>query len=182
MPKRSLVAESRLKQLQQQNARYIISCYQNEFFCENHPDGKCTRGFFSLFLQVVYGIGFANRHGMPFYVDFGNLNYPYSSRTGGDESKNFWEALFIQPSLTTTDKPILNKQFEVYPLRIWNRNHLRQLYGFLNTGIEFNGALKAKIVEIKITMAKVRTLGVHFRKTDHFLEVRPVSDEAFLTR
>ncbi|WP_200859813.1 hypothetical protein, partial [Winogradskyella psychrotolerans] len=39
--------------------------------------------------------------------------------------------------------------------------------------------LKARIEEINIKMAKVKTLGVHFRKTDHFLEVRPASDEAF---
>tara|TARA_R110001592_G_scaffold105385_3_gene296334 strand:+ start:105553 stop:106482 length:930 start_codon:yes stop_codon:yes gene_type:complete len=179
MPKRSLVSESRLKQLQQQNARYIISCYQNEFYCENHPDGKCTRGFFSLFLQVVYGIGFAKQHGIPFYVDFGNLNYPYSSRKEESTFKNFWEELFTQPSLTNTDIQVINKQFEVYPLRIWNRDHLRELNALVSTGIKFNEALKTKIEEIKINMAKLRTLGVHFRKTDHFLEVRPASNEVF---
>jgi len=179
MPKRSLLSSDRLKQLKQKNAKYIVTCHKDEFFCENHPDGKCTRGFFSLFLQVVYGIGFAKRHGLPLYVDFGNLNYPYSQSDGNNASNNFWEALVSQPSLKETDKPVVNKQFEVYPLRIWNRNHLRQLNELMRSGIEFNLALKAKINEIKIKMAKVKTLGIHFRKTDHFLEVRPASDAAF---
>ncbi|AKP53008.1 O-fucosyltransferase family protein [Cyclobacterium amurskyense] len=179
MPKRSLPSFDRLKLLKQKNVKYIVTCYQNEFFCENHPKGKCTRGFFSLFLQVVYGIGFAKEHGLPLYVDFGNVTYPYSKCEVSNEPNNFWDKLVDQPLLTSMDVPVPNKEYEVYPLRIWNRNHYRYLHQLMLTGIKFRNELRADINEVKIRMAKLKTLGVHIRKTDHFQEVTPVKDKVF---
>lgn len=175
MPKRSSVAVERLRQLKQKNARYIISCVQNEFFCEHHPDGKCTRGFFSLFLQVVYGIGFAKKYELPFFVDFSNVAYAYS----GQVKNNFWEHFFNQVTVKRTDTLVLNQQYEVYPLRIWNRNHLRFLHQLMKEGLKFKSALQAEIDKIRSSMNKEKILGVHFRKTDHFLEVPPADESVF---
>lgn len=182
MPKRSSVSEMRLSQLTQKNVRYIISCYQNEFFCEHHPGGKCSRGFFSLFLQVIYGIIFANKYGLPYYIDFSNVVYAYSTLGTGQEKNNFWEYLFIQPPLNDADKKVLNEQYEVYPLRIWNRKHLRLLHAAMKEGLRINNAVKTEINEIQMKMEKVKTLGIHFRKTDHYLEVPPADEAVFFRK
>ncbi|MBR9776537.1 MAG: hypothetical protein GYB55_16560 [Cytophagales bacterium] len=182
MPKRSSISEERLIQLTQKNARYIISCNQNEFFCEHHPEGKCSRGFFSLFLQVIYGIAFAKKYGLPHYVDFSNVNYAYSGQQNDQKRGNFWEHFFDQIAINSTDTLLLNHQYEVYPLRIWNRKHHRFLHQIMKEGLKFKPSLKLEIDNIKCEIAHEKVLGVHFRKTDHFMEVAPADESVFFQK
>ncbi|WP_339902932.1 hypothetical protein [uncultured Cyclobacterium sp.] len=182
MPKRSSVTAERLSQLTQKNARYIISCNQNDFGCKDHPNQKCRRGFFSLFLQVLYGIGFAQKYETPYYVDLSNYVYAYSSPQDSRKRNNFWESLFNQPLLKSSDKLILNQQIEVFPLRIWDRNHYRFLNEIMKKGLDFNEVLTKEINEIKNRMSEVKTLGVHIRKTDHFREFPPAGNAKFFRK
>jgi hypothetical protein len=59
---------------------------------------------------------------------------------------------------------------------------MRYLHQLLRSGIDFKKELKAEIAELKIKMEPLKTLGVHVRKTDHYLEVPPASDKAFLRK
>jgi hypothetical protein len=133
------------------------------------------RGFFSLFLQVVYGIAFAKKHGLPHYVDFSNVTYAYS----GPEKGSFWEHFFKQVPIKSTEIMLLNQQYEVYPLRIWDRKHLRFLHKVMKEGLKFKSSLKAEINKIRRSIGKKKVLGIHIRKTDHFMEVAPVDESVF---
>jgi hypothetical protein len=59
---------------------------------------------------------------------------------------------------------------------------MRYLHQQLCTGIDFIKELKTELEELKIKMEPLKTLGVHVRKTDHYLEVRAASDKAFFRR
>lgn len=74
MPKKTSITNDRLALLKSKEALYVITCIQAEYYCKNHEDGHCPKGFFSLFLQAVYGIQFALQWNLSYYVDFGNLN------------------------------------------------------------------------------------------------------------
>lgn len=140
------------------------------------------RGFFSLFLQAVYGIGFAQKYDLSYYVDFSNFEYAYSRSEDQKEGRNFWEYFFNQSIVKNTDKKILNRQIEVFPLRIWNRNHFRTLNKIVETGLDFNKVFKKEVNEIKNRISKFKTLGIHIRKTDHFLEFSPAGDARYIRK
>lgn len=55
MPKRSKPDRERLAQLKKKDACYIITCYEDEFLCKDHPKGVCERGFFLYFSRYFMG-------------------------------------------------------------------------------------------------------------------------------
>ncbi|WP_439481055.1 hypothetical protein [Cyclobacterium plantarum] len=180
MPKRSAISPSRRQELEVRNALYVITCYQNEFYCENHPQGICPRGFFSLFLQALYGIGFAKRHKVPYYVDFGNVRYAYSSYPTDSGAENFWNELVNQEKPKGDFHAVYNQQYETFPLKIWARSHLRELNQIFREEITLIDSLKTKIKKVKKSFGTFKVLGVHWRKTDHYMEVSPVPEKVFM--
>jgi hypothetical protein len=179
MPKRSQPDRERLAQLLRENSYYHITCYNDEFYCGDHPDGKCRRGFFSLFIQALYGMSFAKSYGLPYKVDFSNVSYPYSEPKD-DALTNFWEDLIVSEVLPPGLTPVYNLKYETYPLRIWHRGFLRSLHKTCRSEIRFQKNLASKLVTIKKTFEPFRVLGVHARRTDHHLEVPAADEEALL--
>lgn len=179
MGKRSQVDPDRLKLLRSQGAVYLITCQQSEYSC-NHLGGRCSRGFFSLFLQAVYGIQFAEKLNLAYQVDFGNLIYCYTEPDRFSGNGNFWEYYFEQSPPPQRTNAISNSRYENYPLRVWERSLLRQLHRTVTSHLKINDGMREAVDGIRERFRNWSILGVHFRKTDHFNEVQPVDDEVFL--
>jgi hypothetical protein len=177
--KRSFISKSRLDELKQLNAVYVISCVDNEYYCEDHKDGKCSRGFFSFFIQVVYGISFAKKLDLPFYVDFGNVSYQYSNKISKNGDKNFWNYFFVQNPIESFKNKVLNSRYETFPLRIWNRNFFHEMHKSGVGNLELRSEIKDKVLKIKNEFALEKILGVHVRRTDHRLEIVPAEDKLY---
>ena len=179
MGKRSYIRKDRLELLKSKDVVYLITCHQSEYYCKTHEDRGCQRGFFSLLLQAVYGIQFANKMNLPFYVDFGNITYSYSEGEKFNGNENFWEYYFEQTPLESNRDLVLNSKFENYPLKIWDRSFIRQLHQSFITNLILKKEIKESINSIHEGFKKSKVLGVHIRKTDHYLEVNPVKDASF---
>ncbi len=180
MPKRSAISPERRRELQVKNACYVITCFENEFDCEDHPDDICPRGFFSLFLQALYGIGFAKRYELPYYVDFSNVRYPYTDFPPQTGDKNFWNKLVKQEIPASDFHAVPNLQFETFPLKVWAKAHFRVLNRIFREEITFVDSMEARIKEIKKSFGSCKVLGLHWRKTDHYMEVSPVNEKVFI--
>ncbi|MCH6236494.1 hypothetical protein [Cognataquiflexum rubidum] len=180
MAKRSSIDNNRLELLKSKDIVYLITCFQSEYYCEDHHEGRCQRGFFSLFLQAVYGIQFAKRLNLDYYIDFGNLNYSYSEAEKFNGNQNFWEYYFKQAPKNPTSEGIFNLRFENYPLRVWNKSFFRELHQVVISNLQFRNEIQETIDATKERFNKLRVLGIHFRKTDHYVEVKPVKDSLFL--
>jgi len=181
MPKRSAISPERRQQLQVKNACYVITCYKDEFLCKDHPNGRCERGFFSLFLQVLYGMAFAKKNNLPYTVDFSNVQYAYSGNQDND-CNNFWETLMVQRSPSSGFIPLVNLRYETHPLRIWNRHFIRSLHQTLQSEIQLQDKLLDKANAIKERFKAFKILGLHARRTDHPTEVPPVSERALIKK
>ncbi|WP_143057675.1 O-fucosyltransferase family protein [Cyclobacterium xiamenense] len=181
MPKRSTPDRERLTQLRREDSYYHITCFKDEFYCNDHPDGRCMRGFFSLFIQALNGMTFAIKYGLPYKVDFSNATYPYSN-AGEEIPTNFWEELMVPQALSPDRSPVYNLRYETYPLRIWHRGFLRSLHQTLRSEIRFQKNLTEKIATLKEKFKPFRVLGLHARRTDHYLEVPSVDEEVFLLK
>lgn len=176
--KRSVIEPERRLLLSDPQAVYLITCYDQEYFCDDHSNG-CWRGFFSLYTQVVYGIYFANRLKIPFYVDFGNLHYRYSDPAKFNGDLNFWNYYFLQRPLSESVKTIPNIRYENYPLRVWSRRFLRKLNESVREYIILKSDIKQSIDSLKEKYHRERILGIHIRRTDHAIEVKPASDISY---
>jgi hypothetical protein len=153
----------------------------DEYYCDDHSAGVCRRGFFSLFIQVLYGISFAKKHNLPYYVDFGNTIYPYSKQTCITEETNFWNYYFFQPELASEQVKVYNLKYETYPIRVWNKGYLSQVYRHAVRELEFSENMKLEIQDIEKQFSSKKVLGVHIRMTDHHLEVTPAGDCAYFS-
>lgn len=174
--KRSIIQPERMALLKKPKAVYTVSCYEVEYFCTTHTDG-CWRGFFSLYLQAVYGILFAKRAGIPYHIDFANLIYRYT-----DENKmydrNFWNNYFEQKP-ADNQKRIINIRSENYPLRIWNKKFIKTLHEQAVSGIIIKPEINREINQIISQFTGLKVLGAHIRRTDHFHEVKPANISAY---
>lgn len=172
--KRSLIANTRLSELTNQHNVYIITCAVEGCPCGRKDEG-CGRGFFSLFIQAVYGIDFSKRVKVPYHIDYGNTRYRYSDTK--NEDGNFWNHYFDQPikKIDKNFKPIINRFIELYPLKIWSRQHFRSINKEVISDLKFTEDVKhhLQIGVERITGKNV--LGVHVRRTDHQDEVAPVN-------
>ena len=172
--KRSIVFPERAEELSKGDL-YVITC--GIAGCPCGQGENCGRGFFSLFIQGVYGIDFAQRNKIPYHIDFGNIKYCYSDP--GQEDANWWNYYFEQPIPKKQEHSIavVNRFHELYPIPIWDRSHLRRMHHHVQHLIFQNDA------EAHITAArgliKPNTLGVHVRRTDHPESILPVQLEVY---
>lgn len=177
--KRSQISRERQQELQQHNSVYVISCGLEGCPCQQVTPG-CERGFFSLFLQAVYGIAFAYKYRLPYHVNFGNCEYLYSDPA--KESRNFWNYYFLQPLPQLPEKReiIFNLFQEVFPLRIWDRQHIKQLNRTVISSLQFTTAVKQVLEKYMPVFQSQKVLGIQIRGTDHKEEVLPVSQKRIL--
>lgn len=176
--KRSVLLPERLARLKQPGAVYTISCYDDAYFCVNHSEG-CWRGFFSLYLQGIYGIVFANRFGLPYHVDFGNLSYRYSDESIFNGDRNFWNYYFEQDPICKSNFKILNVRNENYPLQVWSRSFIRKLHEQAVAKLVLKTEMQNSIGQIKTQFQGLRVLGIHIRRSDHFNEVKQASTSSY---
>lgn len=174
--KRSIVTPTRLATLRKDGAVYVITCGKELCTCDT-GDRNCARGFFSLFLQVVYGIEFSQRVGVPYHVDFGSLDYCYTDKNFKED--NFWNYYFDQPIKKLEDKmiPIPNREMESFPLRVWNRNHFRELNKKVIRTLLFSPEVNKLFERARAMFKNKSILGVQIRATDHKVEILPVKFE-----
>ncbi|HEX5171280.1 MAG TPA: hypothetical protein VFW11_19020 [Cyclobacteriaceae bacterium] len=178
--KRSKIDSLRRLELQDDRAVYVITCGIKGCVC-GREDIECGRGFFSLFIQAAYGIQFSHRASVPYHVDYGNLNYRYSDSKRADS--NFWNYYFNQPikSIDNDLKPVINRFIELYPLKIWSRQHFREVNKEVIRHLEFTKNLKLRVEEAIDRLKGKTVLGVHIRLTDHADEISPVKFEKYLS-
>lgn len=178
--KRSQITPDRLAELQQRDAVYEVKCGIQGCPC-GRAENKCGRGFFSLFIQAVYGMDFARRVNIPYYINFGNCKYPYTDSERHGEG-NFWNYYFKQNEDLTEPYRILipNKFIELYPLKIWSRSFFRSINSNVIQHIEFQDHLQPILQNIDLKFKDQFVLGVHIRGTDHLNEVPPVSIDNYL--
>lgn len=177
-PKRSIITTERAIRLCQQEGVYVVSCCLENCFCGKNRN-YCERGFFSLFIQAVYGIEFAKRVNLPWFIDYGNGTYLYSDARR--KENNFWNYYFEQSTnaLFETGEVIRNTLFEVYPLRIWSKRHLKYLNQVAVKELRFKEDTRTFLQSSEKEFDGRKVLGVQIRLTDHAGEVLPVSLEAF---
>lgn len=174
--KRSIISPERVRELNQAEL-YVITCGIKGCTCEQKDD-TCERGFFSLFIQAVYGIDFAVRNGISYHVDFGNMRYCYSDRRQDDA--NWWNYYFRQP---TTKRPallpsVVNRFHELYPLLIWDRSHFRRMNRYVQR-LVFQEDVAKHIDSAREKLVNCNALGVHVRRTDHPDSVQPVEPDDY---
>lgn len=172
--KRSAISDSRAKRLRASDV-YVICCGVEGCTC-GLENGRCERGFFSLFLQAIYGIDFAERNGIPYHIGFNNCLYCYSEK----ENDNIWNYYFEQPIrvIPSHYASAINLFHEIYPLRIWDRNHLRKMNRHVSL-LKFHDSIHARVRSAKQAVIQGKTLGVHVRRTDHPVEVAAVPLKSF---
>lgn len=160
------------------NSVYTICCYVDDCSCAAKSD-VCPRGFFSLFLQVLYGIDLAQRNQLTYQVDFGNHMYLYTDASKSD--RNFWNYFFIQnePGEVVDANITRNLFHEVYPLRVWRRKHFLLLHSALEK-LTFKEEIAKKLQDKKEFFGSHAVLGVQIRRTDHAQEIKPVPIATFL--
>lgn len=129
-----------------------------------------------MFLQAIQGAQFAASLEIPFFVDFGNLSYPYSEPLKFNNDPNFWNYFFIQKPLPPKKKSILNSKFENYPLKVWSKSFTIKLNQTYTSLFQPKQELQSAFDEITKLFSDNSILGVHYRKTDHFNEVTPVNE------
>lgn len=179
--KRNVLSPDRYKDLK--NSVYIVRCNVDD--CPSHKDDKeCLRGFFSLFIQAVNGISFANRHGIACIIDYGNYKYLYSDPNKFDKDKNFWNYYFYQPHvkgiLENGQKYTINTMYETYPLRIWSLHFLKKAHLIVKEKIRFKPKVDRILSNKKHLFQEYRILGLQMRGTDHHNEVQPVKFSKYL--
>ncbi len=169
--KRSIVTPERAAELSRSNS-YIITCGVPGCACGQN-DNRCERGFFSLFIQVVYGIDFAVRNGVEYHVDFANIEYCYTDPREPDN--NWWNYYFRQRVVQRpADSTVaINRFHELYPIPIWDRDHFRRMNRHVRK-LAFQDDVREHIETARKQLRAHNTLGVHVRRTDHPDSIRPV--------
>jgi hypothetical protein len=183
LPKRNKISPARANDLRKENPLYRIECVFPDCAC-HLPGGCCERGFFSLFLEALYGIAFARRYRLPYYVDFARKKYYYTDQQAFPDEPNFWNYYFQQPltasQTAASDNPVGNLYHETFPLRIWQRTHLQTLHQVFKENITFQPAVLQMLNQKTTGFNNLKVLGVHLRMTDHHVEIEPVRLEKYL--
>ena len=178
--KRSFISPERLKDLQKRNGIYSISFCGTDGCTCREVETMCSRGFFSLFIQAVYGIEFSKRNRIPYYVDYGSRKSCYSDPSKMDQ--NFWNYYFEQPfpRLENDSQSIPALDKEVHPLRIWSRKHFRYLHREVVSKLHFKNEVEEILQQKRADFTRSSVLGVQIRCTDHATEVQAVGLEKIL--
>jgi hypothetical protein len=170
--RRTFISPERRRELSAKDAVYVITCGIKGCPCKQEND-RCERGFFSLFIQAIYGIDFATKNNLPYCIDFSKRIYCYSDPSIADIS--FWNFYFDQPLPRMPEHavPVINDFFELYPLTIWNRGHLRKMNSHIRQ-LTFKEDVWQYIKRALRPLIGANVLGVHIRRTDHPAAIRPV--------
>ncbi len=169
---RTRISKQRLADFRRSNAVYSISCHQQ---CDCAKYGPtCRRGFFSLWIQAVYGSYFSARLGVPAEVNFGDRPYLYTDAAAFVGEKNFWNYYYQQDQLSTTGTVVPSILVEDYPLRIWHRKHAKVVWETTVRNLKLQPSVNRYIDKLTSSFGKYQTLGVHIRGTDHSNEVPPI--------
>ncbi len=181
--KKHQVSAARLADLKSEDNIYIICCITPDCTCQEYFKKHCHRGFFSLFLQTLYGIRFSLRHNLHYYIDFGNGQYAYSDPEKFEGDRNFWNYYFEQPlqrpDVLNANVTTINLHYETYPLRIWHNKFIKELHNIFTRYVKLNKDVKATIDNKLIAFKQKKILGVHIRGSDHFTEIEPVPIRKF---
>lgn len=175
--KRNVISKSRRELLTRPEVVYTIRCTGTACDCQ-HFGADCRRGFFSLWIQAVYGIYLAQKLKIESYVNFGDKPYLYSDPAMHNGSLNFWNYYYTQESKPNA-RVVPNNYEETYPLRIWNRDHFREVHKHVISKLVLKPETENYINSLTSKFSGLKTIGVHIRKTDHHQEVPPVSMEHY---
>ena len=156
---------------------YAVQCPGVYCDCKQYGD-ICRRGFFSLWIEAIYGKCFAAKLNIPCYINFGDKSYLYTDSENRGIGSNFWDYYYVQDTPQQTS--VLNEHIETYPLRIWNRSHYRRVYHGAVRHLILKPEAQSVIQALISNITRQTTLGVHIRGTDHSDEVEPVSFEKML--
>lgn len=171
-----ILSPERRTEITRPDARYIISCWTPPCCLCDKEGTKCTAGFFSLFIRVLYGIRLALKHHVPYYVDFGSVFHAYSDPKKFDGDTNFWNYYFRQPMTAPlpSEASMMNTLYETHPLRIWSRSFLRKMHHIVQHHITLQPTVERMVRDRKQDFEGQKVLGVHIRRTDHPTEIEPV--------
>ena len=172
--RRNVITDDRKKALTLPSIVYTIRCPGTQCDCQQHG-AECRRGFFSLWIQAVYGRYFGAKLNIPSYVDFGDKPYLYSDPATNDGDLNFWNYYYVQVLPKREKRRIPNDFIETYPLRIWNRSHYRKVFQAAVKNLELQTVVASYMTPLLLRVKENRTLGIHIRGTDHSDEVPEVS-------
>ena len=175
--KQHKISEARHKILAQPEVVYTVRCSAEHCNCTNIGT-DCQRGFFSLWIQAMYGRVQANNLKIDCYVDFGDKPYLYSDPERGGGDLNFWNYYYeqeLKPGATV----IPSIYEEDYPLRIWKRSHLREINNSAVRSLSLKKEAEEYINALTAKCKEQPTLGIHLRRTDHGEEVPPVTLGAY---
>ena len=94
--KRNVITKDRRRVLQEPGVIYTVRCPGTQCDCA-HFGAECRRGFFSLWIQAVYGMCFAADLGIPCSINFDDKPYLYSHPEKYKGDLNFWNYYYLQP-------------------------------------------------------------------------------------
>ncbi|TDI67066.1 MAG: hypothetical protein E2O88_08360 [Bacteroidetes bacterium] len=176
--KRNQQSTARLKVLKQPGVVYTVRCPGTHCDCA-HFGVDCRRGFFSLWIQAIYGRHFANKLGISSYIDFGDKPYLYSDPAKYDGDLNFWNYYYLQDVDQHQGRTVPNNYIENYPLRIWKRSHFKKVHRSAVEDLVLKDHVQTYVGYLSERCSKYRTLGVHIRSTDHPVEVETIPLERY---
>ena len=140
-----------------------------------------TRGFFSIFLEVVRCIDFAVTNGLTYYVDLSESNSLYTDVLNKNGDKNIWNYFFIQHLTEVPNKHLLYSasKYEGWTTKIWLRSHFNKINMNVIKHLQFQPQVLEVLNQVNPAIRQA-TLGVHIRKTDHYTEVPTVPVENYI--
>lgn len=177
--KRYQISAARRRILTQPGSVYTVRCTGAHCDCQQFGPG-CRRGFFSLWIQAIYGRYFASSLGISSYIDFGDKPYLYSDPARFKGNLNFWDYYYVQDSFGPDRIRVPNEFTENYPLRIWKRKHLKKVHEVSVINLELQHKTAEYINSLKEKCIGNNILGVHIRGTDHPDEVPAISLERYI--
>ena len=138
-----------------------------------------TRGLFAVFIEAVRCIDFAVSNNLPYYVDVSESNSLYTDTERMQGDKNIWNYYFLQQQPLDHSVPIYSAgKYEGNTNRIWRRSHFKRIYNRAIRYLQFTPTVAAVLQQLT-TAIPAKTLGVHVRRTDHYIEVPQVSIEVY---
>ncbi len=173
--KRNHPSPVRLDELKQANS-YQISCQEDHCDCSDFGS-RCRRGFFSLWLQAIYGMKFAQRYNLTAKVDFSTPLSLYGDPQRNQGMTNFWDYYYQQGK--SDGEFVINKSRESYPLRIWERAHFKAHHQIVKR-LTLTSRVHQYLQNLQHKISDHRVLGLHIRLTDHSQEVEPVGLKPYL--
>lgn len=141
-----------------------------------------TRGLFAVFIEAIRCIDFAVSNHMEYFVDLSESDSLYTDVENKNGDKNIWNYYFVQPQNANTAANTIYSagKYEGNTDRIWLRSHFERVYNNAIKNLRFTAEVENAFSDINKKFI-ANTLGVHIRRTDHHLEVPPVSLETYIS-